>query len=101
MVVSLSFGRVVGLDRGDDRLDRDPSVRGELTAGPPGGGGEGGGPQVLPDEDSGRAPRVHGGGEVHDVVGCQQLGEFRLENFELAELRNVRELDSLDGTVIV
>src|SRR4051812_37190009 len=101
MTVSLSFGRVVGLDRGDDRLDRDPSVRDELTARPPGGGGEWRGPQVLPDQDSGRAARIHGRGEIHDVVGCQQLSELRLEGLEHSKLGDVRELDRFDRTVLV
>src|SRR3954452_9701078 len=66
--MSFSFARaVVGLDRGDDGLDGDAAVCDELSARTPGGGCERRGPQVLPDQDSGRASRLHGGGEVHDV----------------------------------
>src|SRR3954447_12620561 len=49
----------VGLDRGEDRLDRDASVRDELTTGPTRSGGKGGSPEVLPDEDTGHAAGVH------------------------------------------
>src|SRR3954452_20634857 len=54
--MSVSFGRradQIGLDRGDDRLDRDPSVGDQLAAGAACGGGERRGPQVLPDEHAG------------------------------------------------
>src|SRR6476619_3523680 len=71
--MSGSFGQfvVIGVDRGDDRLDRDPSVCNELSTGTSRGGGERCGPQVLPDEHPSRAARFHGGGEVDDVL----LGE--------------------------
>src|SRR4051795_4666310 len=67
--ISVSFGRscFVGLDRGDDLLNRNPSVGDQLTAGTPGCGGERCGPQVLPDQHSGRATRIHGSGQVLDV----------------------------------
>src|SRR6478609_12118821 len=44
--ISDSFGRhgFVGLDGGDDGLDRDASVRNQLAAGAPGGRRERGGP---------------------------------------------------------
>src|SRR6478672_4575839 len=50
--ISVSFRRVrlVGLDRGDDGLDRNPSSRDQLATGPPRCGCERGGPEVLPDE---------------------------------------------------
>src|SRR3954452_18399919 len=44
---SLGGGGEVGLDRGDDRLDRDPSVGDQLAARAARGRGERGGPQVL------------------------------------------------------
>src|SRR6185436_3326016 len=68
--ISVSFGRgcFVGLDGGDDRLDRDPSVCDQLAARPPRGRCERRGPQVLPDEHAGGAARVHCGGEMLDVL---------------------------------
>src|SRR6476660_3651170 len=68
--MSVSFVRhvVIGLDRGDDRLDGNPSVRDELSSRAPSGGGEWCRPEVFPDEDSGGASRVHGEGEVDDVI---------------------------------
>src|SRR5215204_1921124 len=69
--MSVSFGHVVGFDRGDDGLDRDSSVGDELSAGSSGGGCERCRPQVLPDEDARRAAGVHGRGEVGDVVRRQ------------------------------
>src|SRR4051795_13694833 len=67
--ISFSFGRLVdvGLDRGEDRLDRDASIRDELTSCAPRRGREGSRPQVLPDEHPSGAARVHGGGQVRDV----------------------------------
>src|SRR3954464_14038457 len=95
--MSFSFARaVVGLDRGDDGLDGDAAVCDELSARTPGGGCERRGPQVLPDQDSGRASRLHGGGEGHHVVGRQELGQLRLELLELPELPDVGELVGFD-----
>src|SRR5215203_493069 len=59
MSTSLGCECFVGLDRGDDRLHRDASVRDQLTAGTTCGGRERRGPQVLPDHDAGRASRIH------------------------------------------
>src|SRR4051795_5330963 len=85
--MSGSFGRLlVGLDGGDDRLDRDASVRDELSAGAPRCGGEGSGPQVLPDEHPGRAARVHGGSQVRDVLLGEQLSQLGLELLERPEV---------------
>src|SRR3954467_11538997 len=69
--MSVSVGRrcFIGLDRGDDRLNRNPSVGDQLPAGTPGGGCERCCPQVLPDQHSGRATRLHGRSEVLDVFG--------------------------------
>src|SRR3954449_8477714 len=62
--ISVSFGRrcFIGLDGGDDRLDGNPAVGDELTSGAPCRGREGPGPEVLPDEHPGGAPRFHGCG---------------------------------------
>src|SRR6187200_305178 len=45
--ISVSFGRLrlVGLDRGDDRLNGNPSRRDQLAAGPPRSGSERRGPE--------------------------------------------------------
>src|SRR3954471_5845231 len=69
--MSVSFGGrcFVGLDRGDDRLNRNPSVGDQLPARTPRCGCERCGPKVLPDQHSGRATRLHGRREVLDVVG--------------------------------
>src|SRR5271169_6636435 len=53
--MSVSFGGgadEVGLDRGEDRLDRDPPVGDELAARASRGRGERRRPQVLEDEDA-------------------------------------------------
>src|ERR1700735_661093 len=67
--ISVSFGHrfVIGLDRGDDRLDGDPAVRDQLATGAPCGGGKRRGPQILPNQHARRAARLHRRGEVHDV----------------------------------
>src|SRR3954454_22562051 len=59
--VSLACGcdSFVGLDRTDDRLDGDASVRDQLTARTPRGGCKRCGPQVLPDEHAGGAAGIH------------------------------------------
>src|SRR3954447_9998817 len=64
--MSVSFGYradELGLDRGDDRLDRDPPVGDELAPRAARGRGERRGPQVLPDEHAGGAAWVHRGRE--------------------------------------
>src|SRR3954453_22885792 len=100
--MSVSFGvvLVVGFDRGDDRLDRDASVGDELSARAPCRGGERCRPQVLPDEDSGRASRLHGGREVCGVLPGQQLGQLGLDLLEWSEVRDVGELHRLPGVVL-
>src|SRR3954447_21672321 len=54
--ISVSLARrqscFIGLDRGDDRLDRDPSVGNELAARTPRSRCEWRRPQVLPDQDA-------------------------------------------------
>src|SRR4051794_4400252 len=70
--MSVSFGACadqIGLDRGDDGLDRDPSVGDELASRASRGGRERRGPQVLEDQHAGRAAGVHRSGEMGDVVG--------------------------------
>src|SRR3954462_6038683 len=86
--MSVSYARqfFVGLDRGDDRLDGDPSVGDQLAARAPRRRGEARGPQVLPDEHSGGAAGLHGPAEVHDVVLRQQLGQLGLQRLQLSEL---------------
>src|SRR3954447_15806003 len=101
--MSVSFGRscFIGLDRGNDPLNRNPSVGDQLPARTSGCGCERCCPQVLPDQDSGRATRVHGSGEVLDVFGSQQLRQLALDCLERSELVEVCELRRLDGTVRV
>src|SRR3954453_9449251 len=79
--ISLSFGRgcFIGLDGGDDRLNGNPSVRDQLATRAPRRRCEGRSPQVLPDKHSGSASRLHGSGQVHDVVLGQQLCQLRLD----------------------
>src|SRR2546428_3675633 len=59
--MSGSLGRwcLIGLDGGDDCLNRDPSVGDQLATRPPRGRCEWGSPQVLPDKYSGGASRLH------------------------------------------
>ena len=66
-MVSLLRLRFVGLDGGDDGLDRDPSVGDELTTRTPGRRRERCRPQVS-HEHPGRAARLHRRGEVLDVL---------------------------------
>src|SRR4051812_43929453 len=100
--MSVSFnGCVVGFDRREDRLDGDTSVRDELPTGAPRRGGEGSGPQVLPDEDPRSAARVHGGGQVRDVVRREQLGQLGLELLKRPEVLDVGQLHRIDRAVRV
>src|SRR6478735_12337065 len=89
--ISVSFGRrrFIGLDRGDDRLNGNPSVGDQLATGAPRRRRERRGPQVLPDEHSGGASRLHGGGKVSGVLGGQQVRQLGLELLELAEFLDV------------
>src|ERR1035441_6773916 len=59
------------------------------------------GPQVLPDEHSGSASRLHGSREVLDVVLSQQLPKPGLDCLQLSELTDIGELRRLDGPVRV
>src|SRR5881275_2175229 len=73
--ISCSFGRgcFIGLDRGDDRLNGNPSVGDQLATRTSCRRCERRRPQVLPDEYAGGAPGLHGSREVDDVVLGQQL----------------------------
>src|ERR1043166_771916 len=61
--ISVSFGRgcFIRLDRGDDRLNGNPSVRDQLTARTTRRRCERRRPQVLPDQDSCSTSGLHGG----------------------------------------
>src|SRR6185295_17960931 len=59
--VSFARGCLIGLDGGDYRLNRNPSGRDQLATRPPRRGREWRSPQVLPDEHSRGASRVHRG----------------------------------------
>src|SRR3954452_23526595 len=65
---SHGFGGRVGFDGGNEGLDRDPAIGDELPTCPACGRGEVRGPQVLVHEDGGDAARLHGRGEVLDVL---------------------------------
>ena len=97
---SFLFG-FVGLERRDDGLDRDAAVGDQLAAGPPRRGREGCGPAVLPHDHAGDATRLHGRGEVGDVVGGEDLGDLRLEGPQLVDRFEVVDLEGLDGAVVV
>ena len=92
---------VVGFDRGDDRLDGNAPVGDQLAAGAARSRREGRGPEVLPDQDAGGAARLHGGGEVRDVVLGQQLRQLGLDLLQRAELLDVGELHRVDAAVLV
>ena len=94
--ILVSFGRkrFIGLDGGDDRLNRDPSVGDQLAARTPGCRRERRSPEVLPDEHAGSASRLHRSGEVHDVVRGQQLRELGLECLQLVRARRCRRAPS-------
>src|SRR3954471_10354864 len=101
--ISFSFGRgcVIGLDGGDDCLDRNPSVGDQLATRTSRRRCEWCSPQVLPDENAGRATRLHGSREVLDVVLGQQVCQLGLDCFQLSELADIGELHRLDSTVLV
>src|SRR3954470_7656638 len=82
----------VGLDGGDDGLDRDAPVGDELPTGAASGRRERRRPDVLVDEHSCDAARLHGGRQVHDVLRGEQLGELRLQRLERSELLDVPQL---------
>src|SRR6185295_12971698 len=110
--ISVSSGRscVIRLDGRDDRLNGNPSVRDQPTTRATRRRCERRRPQVLPDQDAGSAPRLHGGSEVQDIVRGQQFGQlgFDLRDQFLGHLaaevaRSGRKLDDdvIDGTELV
>src|SRR6185295_6211386 len=101
--ISASFVLVgfIGFDRGDDRLNRNPPVGDQLATRAPRGRRERCCPQVLPDEHTRGASRVHGGREVRDVLLREELRKLTLERLKLAELLEVGKLHRLDGTILV
>src|SRR3954466_8179745 len=78
--ISVSFGSscFIGLDGGDDRLNGDPSVRDQLTTRTAYRRCKRRRPEVLPDQHARSASRLHGIGEMNDVVRRQELGELGL-----------------------
>src|SRR6478609_143749 len=80
---------LIGLDRGDDRLDGDSAVGEELAARAPSGGRERCCPEVLVDEHPCDAARVECVPEMSDVFGRQQLSELSLELDEGTEVAGV------------
>src|SRR3954469_649966 len=101
MSVSFRCGCFIGLDGGDDRLNGNPSVRDQLTTRTARSRCKRRRPEVLPDQHSGSASRLHGGGEVHDIVGGQKLRELRLDFLQRTEVLDLRELLRIHGTVLV
>src|SRR4051812_15304310 len=101
--ISVSFGRrcFIGLDGGDDRLNGNPSVRDQLTTRATRRRCKRCRPQVLPNEHPGSASRLHRGGEVRDIVDCQQLRQLRLDCLQRTEVFDVGELLRVDGAILV
>src|SRR6476619_7626931 len=101
--MSVSFGRgcLIGLDRGDDRLNGDASAGNQLATGTPRRRCEGRDPEVFPNEYSRRGPRVHRGGEMLDVVFCQELRQLSLHRLQRSKLVDVGKLPRVDRPVLV
>src|SRR6185312_7832541 len=101
--ISVSSGRscVIRLDGRDDRLNGNPSVRDQLTTRATRRRCERRRPQVLPDQDAGSAPRLHGGSEVQDIVRGQQFGQLGFDLLQRTEVFDIGELHRLDGTLVV
>src|SRR4051794_14762770 len=89
--MSDSFGRecFIGLDGGDDRLNGDPSVGDQLATRSSRCRGEWRGPQVFPDEHSGRAAGLHGIREVLNVFLRQEFRQLGFERLKLSQLLDV------------
>src|SRR4051794_35493048 len=92
---------LVRFDGGKDRLGGDSAVGDQLSARTAGGRGERRGPDVLVDDDSGRAARIHGGGEMFYVVLGQQLGKLGFQSSQLSEVVEVGQLGNVHRAVIV
>src|SRR4051794_14764593 len=100
MSVSFARSRFIGLDRGDDRLNGNPSVRDQLTARSTRRRCKRRRPQVLPDQHAGSTSRLHGGGEVRDIVGGQELRQLRLYLLQRTEVFDLGELLRVDSAVL-
>src|SRR4051812_11949912 len=94
-------GGLVGVDRGDDGLNGNPSVGDELATGTSRCRSKGGGPQVLPDEYAGSAPGLHRGGELRDVVLGEQFRQLGLECLQVTELADIGQLHGFHRAVVV
>ena len=100
--VSLLLRRgLVGLERGDDGLDRDAAAGDQLATGPASGRRERRRPGVLPDEHAGDGAGLHGLGEVEHVLLGEELGDLGLDDPQLVDLVEVVDLEGLDGAVVV
>src|SRR3954451_10465903 len=97
--MSVSFGRglFLGLDRGEDCLNRNSSVGDELPTRAPRRGGEWRRPQVFPNQHPGSASWVHGGGQMRDVFLGQQLRQLRLELLEGTKVTDVGKFHRIHG----
>jgi hypothetical protein len=90
---------LVGLERGDDGLDRDAAGGDELAAGATSRGRERCGPRVLPDQNPGGAVGLHRRGEVLDVFLGEELSELGLDGRQFVDLVEIVDLEGLDRAV--
>src|SRR5205823_5404927 len=98
---SFTLVRLLGLDGGEDGLDRDPPVGDQLAAGAAGRGSERRGPAVLPDEDAGGGSGLHRLGQIDDVLGREELSELGLDSPKLVDRVQIVDLDRIDGALAV
>src|SRR5215218_1005273 len=86
--ISVSFGRrcFIGLDRGDDRLDRNAPVRDQLATRTACRRCKRRSPQVLPDEHAHGAAGLDGSGKMIDVVRGQELRQLGLDRSQRTEV---------------
>src|SRR6476660_1628633 len=77
--------RHVGLQRGDQRLDRNPAVGHQLAAGPADRGGERCGPEVLVHQQRGARTGFERVGDARDVLLAEQVGELTFQFTDLAQ----------------
>src|SRR3954452_21024391 len=98
---SFGCGGFICFDRGDDRLNGDPSVGDQLATRTSRCRCEWRGPQVFPDEHSGGAAGLHGICEVLNVFLRQQFRQLGLERLKLSQLLDVGKLHGIDGSVLV
>src|SRR3954463_8226247 len=78
MSVSFACSCFIRFDGGDDRGNGNPPVRDQLPTRTARRRCKRRRPQVLPDEHARSAARLHGIGEMNDVVRRQELGELGL-----------------------